>query len=254
MSLISLKTILIICPLVFLAGLIDAIAGGGALISIPAYLIAGIPIHSAIATNKLSASFGASICAVRFIKKRMINFKLGVPSVVSAIAGSMIGANLSMRIDSAIMMKVLVVILPLTVFVIMNKKIFHDYSCDQLTFEPRTFVIAIMVAFIIGIYDGFFGPGAGTFTIIGFNVFAKMSIKNANAQTKLINFTTTITALIVFLSHGQVMIPLGIAAGICNLLGSFIGSGLAIRKGSTLTKPAMLIVMLLLVIKIAGVY
>lgn len=254
LSILTPKVFLIICPLVFLAGLLDAIAGGGALISIPAYLIAGIPVHAAIATNKLSSTFGASISAARFIKSRMINFKLGIPSVAVAILGSTIGANLSMRMDESIMTRALFVILPLIAFLVLNKRLFHDHPDGELTVNRRTFTIVMIVAFIIGIYDGFFGPGSGTFTIICFTVFGKMSVKNANAQTKLINLTTTITALVVFLLNGQVMIRLGIVAGICNMIGSWMGAGLVMTKGSRITKPSLLIVLALMVIKIAGVY
>lgn len=248
------KVFLIVCPLVFLAGLLDAIAGGGGLISLPAYLIAGIPMHIAIATNKLSASFGASTSAARFMKYRMINFKLGIPSVMAGIFGSTIGANLTMKIDESIMVRALYFILPLAAFVVLNKNIFRDYPDSELTINRKMFIIVMMVAFIVGIYDGLFGPGAGTFTIICFTVFGKMSIKNANAQTKLINLTTTITALIVFLLNGQVMISLGIAAGVCNMAGSWVGAGLAITKGGRIIKPVLLIVLALMAIKIAGVY
>ena len=254
LSMLTPKVFLIVCPLVFLAGFLDAIAGGGALISIPAYLIAGIPVHAAIATNKLSASFGATMSAARFLKNRMINLKIGIPSVVFAVLGSTIGANLSVKMDEAVMMKALYVILPLAAFVVLNKKIFHDNPDGALVINKITVVTVMTVAFLIGIYDGFFGPGAGTFTIICFTVFGKMSMKNANAQTKLINLTTTVTALLVFLAKGQVMTLLGISAGICNMLGSWMGAGLVMTKGSRITKPALLLVLALLAIKIAGVY
>lgn len=254
LSVLTPKVFLIICPLVFLAGFLDAIAGGGALISIPAYLIAGIPVHTAIATNKLSASFGATTSATCFLKNKMINLKLGIPSVAFAMLGSTIGANLSVMMDEAIMIKALYIILPLTAFVVLNKNIFHDHSDSALVLDKKTFAIVMTVAFFIGIYDGIFGPGAGTFTIICFTVFGKMNIKNANAQTKLINLTTTVTALFVFLMKGQVMILLGISAGICNMLGSWMGAKLVMTKGSRITKPALLMVLALLTIKIAGVY
>lgn len=254
LSVLTPKVFLIICPLVFLAGFLDAIAGGGALISIPAYLIAGIPVHTAIATNKLSASFGATTSATCFLKNKMINLKLGIPSVAFAMLGSTIGANLSVMMDEAIMIKALYIILPLTAFVVLNKNIFHDHPDSALVLDKKTFAIVMTVAFFIGIYDGIFGPGAGTFTIICFTVFGKMNIKNANAQTKLINLTTTVTALFVFLMKGQVMILLGISAGICNMLGSWMGAKLVMTKGSRITKPALLMVLSLLTIKIAGVY
>ena len=93
---LTLQTFLIVCPMLFLAGLIDAIGGGGGLISLPAYLLAGIPVHQAVATNKLSNSCGTALVTFRFIKNKLINFKLAIPSVIAAIAGSSIGANISM--------------------------------------------------------------------------------------------------------------------------------------------------------------
>lgn len=254
LSTLTPKEFLIVCPLVFLAGLLDAIAGGGALISIPAYLIAGIPVHTAIATNKLSASFGATASATRFMKNKMVNYRLGIPSVVFAIIGSTIGANISMLVDESIMIKVLFVVLPVTALIVLNKKIFHDYPGKELVADRRTFIIVMTVAFVIGVYDGFFGPGAGTFTIICFNLFGKMNLTNANAQTKLINLTTTVTALVVFLINGQVIILLGITAGVCNMLGSWIGAGLAMTKGARIIKPALIVVLILLAVKIATAY
>ena len=99
-------------------------------------------------------------------------------------------------------------------------------------------------------YDGFYGPGTGTFLIIAFTVFAKMTIGSANAQAKVINLTSNITSLAVFLLNGQVLIPLGLAAAACNMAGSWVGSGLAITKGSKIVRPVILLVLLLLAAKI----
>ena len=99
-------------------------------------------------------------------------------------------------------------------------------------------------------YDGFYGPGTGTFLIIAFTVFAKMGLMSANAQSKVINLTTNVTSLVIYLLHGQVVIPLGIAAAVCNMAGGYIGSGLAMEKGSKIVRPVILIVLFLLLIKI----
>ncbi|MBQ8412162.1 MAG: TSUP family transporter, partial [Lachnospiraceae bacterium] len=93
---LTLGTFLFVCPLLFLAGLVDAIGGGGGLISLPAYLIAGVPVHQAIATNKLSSTCGTTLATIRFIKNKLVNFKLAIPSVITAIIGSSIGAKLSL--------------------------------------------------------------------------------------------------------------------------------------------------------------
>ena len=119
---LNLVTFLIVCPLVGLAGFVDAIGGGGGLISLPAYMLAGVPAHNAIATNKLSSTCGTALATGRFIKNGLVNFILAIPAVISAIIGSFIGANLSMRISERVLSIVLLVILPIVAFVVLNKK------------------------------------------------------------------------------------------------------------------------------------
>ena len=244
------QTFLIVCPFLFLAGLVDAIGGGGGLISLPAYLIAGLPVHQAIATNKLSSACGTTLATARFIRNRLVNFRLAIPSVLAAVMGSSIGAHLSMATDEKIMRYILFIILPVSALILLNKKLFHDAEDDTVRLNRRTVLTAIGAAFTIGIYDGFYGPGTGTFLIIAFTVLARMSIQTANAQAKVINLTTNITSLVIFLLNGQVLIPLGLAAAVCNMAGGYIGAGLVMTKGSKIVKPIILFVLGLLLIKI----
>lgn len=243
-------TFLIICPLLFLAGMVDAIGGGGGLISLPAYLIAGVPAHAAIATNKLSSCCGTSLATWRFIRAGLVNFRLSVPAVIAAIIGSSIGANLSLMVPEKIMIYILTGILPIAVFLVLNKKLFNDSGTDEITLDKRTYLTASISAFIIGMYDGFYGPGTGTFLIIAFTVFAKLSIKTANAQTKVINLTTNITSLCIFLFNGQVLFLLGMIAAICNMAGGYIGAGLIMTNGAKIVKPSILFALVLLAIKL----
>lgn len=246
----TLSMFLIVCPFLFLAGLVDAIGGGGGLISLPAYLIAGLPTHTAIATNKLSSTCGTTLATARFIKNGLVNFKLAVPSVIMAIIGSAIGAHISLIIPEKIMMHVLIVVLPIAAFFVLNKKLFHDNENDVITLDKRTYLTASIAAFVIGMYDGFYGPGTGTFLIIAFTVFAKLSIKPANAQAKVINLTTNITSLVIFFLNGQVLIPLGIAAALCNMLGGYLGAGMVMKSGAKIVRPSILLVLFLLLLKI----
>ena len=243
------QTFLIVCPFLFLAGLVDAIGGGGGLISLPAYLIAGLPVHQAIATNKLSSACGTTLATARFIRNRLVNFRLAIPSVLAAVMGSSIGAHLSMATDEKIMRYILFIILPVSALIVLNKKLFHDAEDDTVRLNRRTVLTAIGAAFTIGIYDGFYGPGTGTFLIIAFTVLARMSIQTANAQAKVINLTTNITSLVIFLLNGQVLIPLGLAAAVCNMAGGYIGAGLVMTKGSKIVNPIILFVLGLLLIK-----
>ena len=167
---ISLHTFLVVCPLVFLAGLVDAIGGGGGLISLPAFLIAGLPPHAAIATNKISSPFGTALATYRFAKAKLINLKLAAPAVVAAICGSFIGAQISLRVPEHILSYVLMVILPVSAFLVLNKKLFNDEGSEEITLNRRTYLTATIAAFIVGCYDGFYGPGTGTFLIIDHSI------------------------------------------------------------------------------------
>ncbi len=240
----------IICPMLFLAGLVDAIGGGGGLISLPAYLFAGLPVHMAIATNKLSSACGTALATGRFIRKGLVRFRLAVPSVLAAILGSSLGARLSLAISETVMKHILLGILPIAAFFVLNRHLFRDEGKHMATTDRKTMVICLVFAFLIGMYDGFYGPGTGTFLIIAFTVFAGMTVGSANAQAKVINLTSNITSLTVFLLNGQVLIPLGIVGAVCNMAGSWIGSGLAIHQGSRIVRPVILLVLVLLLAKI----
>ena len=111
-----------------------------------------------------------------------------------------------------------------------------------------------LIAFTIGMYDGFFGPGTGTFLIIAYTIVAKMPLLKANGLTKTVNATTNVTSLIVFLIHGQVLLPIALAAAASNIAGNLIGSSLALHQGSKLVKPVILFVLFLLLLKILGLY
>lgn len=247
---ITVWTYVIICPMLFLAGLIDAIGGGGGLISLPAYLLAGLPPHTAVATNKFSSSCGTFLATLRFIKAGLVNFKLAVPAMVFAIAGASVGANLSLMVNEKVFMMMMLIVLPVVAFVVLNKKIFHDSGVEEVKLDKRTCLTAMAAAFVVGIYDGFYGPGTGTFLIIAFTVFAKLGMKSANAHTKVINLTTNITSLVIFILNGQVLFQVGIAAALCNMAGGYIGAGMVMKNGSRIIKPSIILVLILLGIKV----
>lgn len=251
---LNLLTYLIVCPLLFLAGFVDAIGGGGGLISLPAYLLAGLPMHQAIATNKLSSACGTTLATLRFIKNGLVNLKFAIPSVISAIIGSSIGARLSLLADEGLMENLLFIVLPIAAFIVLNKNLFKDKEGSILTLNIQTYLVSIIAALVIGMYDGFYGPGTGTFLIIAFTVFGNMNVSTANAQAKVINLTTNLTSLTIFLFNGQVLFSLGIAAAICNMIGGYLGAGLVMQKGSKIVKPVILFVLFLLFLKIMGIF
>jgi uncharacterized membrane protein YfcA len=236
--------------MLFLAGFVDSIAGGGGLISLPAYLFTGLPIHTAIATNKFSSTFGTALATVRFIGEKLVLLRLAVPSVVCGFIGSACGAKLSLLVSDHVLKFLLLLVLPLAAFCVLNRRLFKEKPHSEIVADRRTIIVVTVSALLVGVYDGLYGPGTGTFLIIAFIVVGRMSAARANAHTKVINLSTNIAALTVFLLHGQVLIPLGIAAALSNMAGNYIGSGLVMTKGSKIVKPLVILVLVLLLVKI----
>ena len=227
---------IIVCPMVFLAGFVDAIAGGGGLISLPAYLIAGVPTHMALGTNKMSSMMGTAIATGRFAKNGYIQFKKVVWFIVAALIGSSIGSNLTLLVSDKILQYMMIVILPIVAFYVMRNKKMGDDSLAS--------------ALIIGIYDGFYGPGTGTFLLLVLTGAARYTMKEAAGTTKAINLSSNVAAFVTFVIHGKIIYTLGLAAAICSILGNYIGSGLVMGNGQKIVRPLILVVLAILFVKI----
>ena len=239
---------LIVCPLAFLAGFVDAIAGGGGLISLPAYLIAGLPPHFAIGTNKLSSTMGTALTTFKFARSGFINWRLaGMCSIVALFASSL-GARLTLLLDEKIFSCVLLVILPLTAFYVFRAKDLSPTGAPRGRFEM--YLIAILASIVIGIYDGFYGPGTGTFLLLILTGVARMKLTEANGLTKAINLSTNVAALAVLMFYGKVLLALGLIAGLFNMLGNYLGTRSFISGVSKIVRPLIILVLAIFMIKI----
>ncbi len=245
---INFTAFLIVCPLVFLAGLVDSIAGGGGLISLPAYLLAGLPAHNAIATNKLSSFMGISLASARFFKNRLIDIKLAIPSMILAVCGSGAGAQLILLISDSIIKYILLFVLPAVAAIMILKKDFEPASTDIS--RKKQAAIVFISSFLIGMYDGFYGPGTGTFLLIIYTQIAKMPVKTAAGNVKAVNFASNLGGLIVFVANGRTIYLLGLTAGIFSIIGNYIGSGLVLKNGAKIVRPIIIFVLALLFAKI----
>ena len=239
---------LIICPLVFLAGVVDAIAGGGGLISLPAYMIAGLPTHAAIATNKCSSTMGTSLATWRYARSGYIPWKLALSCVVFAMSGSVLGARLALLMSDFVFKIFMLVVLPLTGAYIMTKK---DMLSERAPLPfGRTLLIGAAVALVIGVYDGFYGPGTGTFLILFLTGLAHLKLTEANGVTKVINLSTNIAALTVYLINGKVLLLLGVIAGLFNIAGNYLGTRFFDRGGAKAVRPIMILVLVIFFVKV----
>lgn len=246
---LSLTAYLIVCPLIFIGSFMDAIAGGGGLITLPAYILAGIPMHSALATNKLSSVIGAVVSAFRFWRSRLVDLRFMALPVLSALGGSAIGARLTLMVDEKYLEYLLLFVLPAAAYAVLRPKAFDDSKAGSLP-RTRAMVLASLVSFLVGGYDGFYGPGTGTFLILLYMSVVKMDIRNASGSAKVINLASNVAATSMFLLSGKMYIALGLTAGIFSIAGHWLGAGLAIKKGGLIVRPVVLVVLALLFIKI----
>ncbi len=245
---ITLTTFLIVCPLVFLGGFVDAVAGGGGLISLPAYMIAGLPVHNSIATNKLSSGMGTTVSTYRFARGGNIPWKKALPCIVMAMIGSAAGAKLALLVDADLFKRLMLVIIPVTAFYVMRNKAMGEEP-EPLEFK-KMLMRASLTALLIGMYDGFYGPGTGTFLILLLSGYAKFRLGEANGVAKSINLTTNLTSLGVYLMSGKVIIVLGLIAGLFGIAGNYIGVSFFNDKGAKAVKPIMIIVLTIFFIRI----
>lgn len=250
MSLIEM--LLVVCPLVFFASFVDAIAGGGGLISLPAYLLTGMPAHLAIGSNKLSAAVGTAISTARFIRSGSLHLRIALETAIFAYIGSTLGAQLALHVSDYFLRIFMMVILPcVAVFVLFNRRQISDVSCFEQYSKVRVLSGVVFIGLSMGVYDGFFGPGTGTFLIIGFTTILGFDLKRACGNTKIVNLTTNVAALIVFVMAGQIYYAVAVPAIAFSIAGNWLGSGMAIKSGAKFIRPIMFLVLCLLLIKIA---
>ena len=234
---------LIVCPLVGIAGFIDSIAGGGGLISLPAYLISGLPVHTSIATNKLSSCMGTTVATAKYALSGYIDWHLGVFCAAASLAGASLGANIALLISESTFRVLMLIILPMTALYVLRKKnLFSGEDRKELSFW-HCVALSSVIAFALGLYDGFYGPGTGTFLILLLTRFAHMDLQRANGITKVINLSSNIASLFVYLMNGQVLLLLGLCAGVFSIVGNYRGSRCFTKKGATIARPIILLVL-----------
>lgn len=239
-----------ICPFIFLAGLVDSIAGGGGLISLPAYMFAGLPIHFAYGTNKFSSTFGTFFSTLRFVRSGKIHYISAVISAAAALFGSHWGAKAALALDEKYLKYCLVVLLPVIGVFVLTRRGFGEKETAAELSRIKVILLSFLSGLLIGAYDGFFGPGTGTFLILIYTGVIGFSLITASGNAKVVNLSSNIAALITFIIGGKVSFIVGIPAALFGILGNWIGSGLAIKNGAKVIKPVFIGVLALLFIKI----
>ncbi len=238
----------LVCFGVFCASFMDAIGGGGGIISLPCYLLAGVPMHFALGTNKLSSGIGTVASTVRYIKNGCVDWLLAIPSIGLALMGAHIGTRLQLTVDERYLKLVLLLVLPVIAAILLKKKEMPENRQAIKEWKRKSIVWGFSL--LVGTYDGFYGPGTGTFLLLAFCYLAKMDVRTASGNVKIVNLSSNIGALVTSLMAGKVLIPLGLTAAVFAVAGQYLGAGLALKNGSKIVRPVILIVLILLAGKV----
>ena len=228
------------------AGFIDAIAGGGGLVTIPALLASGVSPVAAIATNKVQGSFGTASATWAFWRKGLIDFELLTWPLIATVMGAAVGSFGIMFVDTTWLMVVLPILLAaIAVYFLIGPKANDEVTHPRLT--PFTFGA---VAGGIGVYDGFFGPGTGSFFALALVTLLGMGLTRATAHTKALNFTSNAVSVVVFTIGGHVLWAVGLLMAVGQVIGGWLGSHTAIRFGPKIIRPLLVVISLAMVMKL----
>lgn len=237
--------IILLCLAAFLAGFIDAIVGGGGLIQTPIGLILlpNFSVSTVIGTLKIPAFSGTSFAAYQYLKKVNINWKLLIIMMTVAFPSAFLGSTLLTYVSNDFMKPLLLVVLSLLVIYTYAKKNFGQHIVKGQSENIQVFY-AVLIPFIVGFYDGFIGPGTGSFFVLAFISLLGFDFLHASANAKMLNLATNFGSICLFILKGKIIWSVAIPMAICNAFGGWFGAKLAIKKGNKFIRIFFLIIII----------
>jgi len=221
----------------FIGGLVDSIAGGGGLITLPALLWAGLPPHMALGTNRFGSSFGSFTATVRYARGGVVNLHEQWFGILCTAVGAASGALVVQSISTGFLKYLIPFLLAFVFIYMLIRPGFGEVTTRQ---RMKSGLFHLIFGLTLGFYDGFFGPGTGSFWTIAILFFLGLDLLSATGKTKVMNFASNIASLIVFIIGGQVVFQIGLVMGVGQVVGATIGSGLVMKKGVGFIKPVFM--------------
>ena len=250
---IGITDLTLVCLIIaaFAAGFIDSIAGGGGLINLPALLIAGVPPHFALGTTKFVAPLGTTAAFITYARSNTIVWKVVATGIAFSLLGSAIGAKIVLIVSNEVLGKVLVFLLPIAVVACM----FPVKQVQGSNTSPKKLAIATPITcLLIGFYDGFFGPGTGSFLLIALHLILGLGLVQASATAKPFNLASGVAAFVVFAFNGSVIYTLAIPLAIANIAGNILGSKLTLSNGAGFVRKILMVSLSILFITLIQKY
>lgn len=237
--------IIILCLTAFAAGFVDAIVGGGGLIQTPVGLIMlpNLPVSTVIGTLKIPAFSGTTFAAFQYLKKVDMNWRLLIVMMVLAFPSAFLGSTLLTYMSNDFMKPLLLVVLSLLLIYTYAKKNFGQHTVK--VHSARTQILyAVLISFVVGFYDGFIGPGTGSFLVLAFIALMGFDFLHASANAKMVNLATNFGSICLFIIKGKILWTIAIPMAFCNAFGGWLGAKLAINKGNKFIRVFFLIVVM----------
>ena len=230
-----------------LAGFVDAIAGGGGMIALPALLSAGLPPVAALATNKMQSIVGTAMAALTYWRRGYVNLRALLPAIAMTFAGSLLGALTVSRIDTSLLsVAVPVALIAIALYFLFAPQLSDADKAARLPFGRFVPVLGLA----IGFYDGIFGPGTGSFFTIGFVLLFGLGLTRATGSTKVLNLISNLAALAIFIPQGHVVWPVALVMALGQIIGGYIGARTGIRYGARVIRPLVVVVSIAMAIKL----
>lgn len=245
--------ILYVLPIAFFAGLVDAIAGGGGLIQISSllFLFPDVPVATLLGTNKLASACGTIISSAHYVRTLKINFKVIMPALMGAFIFSALGARVATLVDNQILKPIIfVLLLSMGLYTLLHKNFGISIQKNQSEHLHLKFYCALIGA-VLGFYDGFFGPGTGSFLIFCFVGWLGFNFLEGSAFAKLTNLSSNLAAMLYFAVDGHIFYKIALPMAAFNMLGNWVGAHLAVKKGSQFVRWIFLLVVTAVLIQFA---
>jgi uncharacterized membrane protein YfcA len=247
---LDIYSLLILCGVAFTAGFIDAVAGGGGLLTVPALLTAGLPPHLALGTNKLAATFGSSTASWTYFKKKLFDPVFWRNSIIATAIGSVVGTFTVSYISADFLAKWLPLLILITAIYTLVSKHKPDNQLALPKVTGRFKIIQVIQGAILGFYDGFAGPGTGAFWTVSTMAIYRMNLLLSCGLARTMNFVSNFCSLIAFMALGHINYMLGICMGLCLMVGAYIGAHSAIKFGGRFIRPVFITVVLAIAIQL----
>jgi uncharacterized membrane protein YfcA len=234
-------------PRLFLAGVLDGIAGGGGIIALPAYMLTGMPVHSAYACNKLQSGLGTFCSCYKYMKEKFADIKMALIAVPSTMVASLLATRLVMNISTETVKIIIAVCIPIAVIMMFLKRKVSSGQVRSHRLTTRNVLLSLLAGLLLGAYDALFGPGGGTIAMILFSLLMNYDLRVGNGNGKIVIVASNLMAVINYIAGGYMIWHIAIPCAAANMVGGYLGASIVIKKGEKVIFPAMMAVLATLI-------